>query len=765
MLNATVLIRMLLYKIYKIHFQYILYKYNNLGTLADNHIILFLLAISDLIVGVSNDAVNFLNSAVGSKAAPLKILMLIAAAGVLVGTVFSSGMMEIARSGVFYPDKFSFADIILIFLAVMITDVVLLDAFNTIGFPTSTTVSLIFELLGAAVAISLFKIAGSEENVPLGEYINSAKALTVVSGILVSVIIAFTVGATVQYITRMIFTFNYEDKLKYLGGLYGGLAITTIIYFILIKGVKDAAFMTPTNYQWVKENSILILMFSFIFITTLLYLINIFFRINILKIVVLVGTFALAMAFAGNDLVNFIGVPLAGYDSFLTFISSPDTNANNLTMESLNGAVKTPLIFLLISGVIMVITLYKSRKARTVIMTEVNLSRQDEGEERFSSTALSRGIVSFSLGINRFVSRVIPENLKEWMSKRFIPLTKKNKEKNQPAFDQLRASVNLVVSSALIALGTSLKLPLSTTYVTFMVAMSTSLSDGAWDRESAVYRITGVFSVIGGWFFTAISAFTISFVLASLFFYGGVLAIFFMISVAVFMAYRTHRIQLKKEEVGKASSEEEESVTPANVTEFCIKNALGVFTNVIIFYNQIITSTENADTNGLKDIKKRIAFLQKKARMHRKLVSQLVKGTEEQDAEQAYFAIRKQDNLLEILNCLNIITMASYNHLVNHHKPINKMQFGDLRAINEKLSILLSAISQVLSQVDVNSTVDIEMLKSNTENEIEISSKNEVKRIREETTGNRSSILFMSILQETRNIVHFSNQVMKSLNY
>lgn len=726
-------------------------------------IVLFLLAISDLIVGVSNDAVNFLNSAVGSKAASLKILMLVAAMGVLAGTVFSGGMMEIARSGVFYPDKFTFADIMLIFLAVMITDVVLLDVFNTIGFPTSTTVSLIFELLGASVAIAIFKIAGSGEYGQLGEYINSGKALTVVSGILVSVIIAFTVGAFVQYLIRIIFTFNYEKNLKYLGGLYGGLAITTIVYFILIKGAKDAAFMTPPNYQWVKENTLQILIFSFAIITTLLYLINIFFRINVLKVVVLVGTFALAMAFAGNDLVNFIGVPLAGYESYLSYINSPGSNPDTFTMESLNGAIKTPLIFLLLSGVIMVITLYKSRKARTVIMTEVNLSRQNEGDERFGSSALSRGIVSISLEVNRFVSRILPNSTKEWISKRFIPLPRKKKEKNQPAFDLLRASVNLVVSSALIALGTSLKLPLSTTYVTFMVAMSTSLSDGAWDRESAVYRITGVFSVIGGWFFTAISAFTIAFILASLFFYGGTIAIFVMISMAALMAYRTHKIHLKKEGAEKVLKAEEETVNPSNVKEFCLKNAQEVFKISVNYYNQIISGTKKNDKNKLRNIKSNITLLQKEAIMNRKIVSQVLKGIVEQEAMQAYFAIRTMDNIMEIINCLGIIAGNSFNHLANHHKQLNDLQLGELTLINEKLGIFLNGITQIVSSDNNVALVDIEILKTNTENEIEFSSINEVKRIREELTGNRSSILFMSILQETRNIIHFSSQVMKSL--
>lgn len=638
-----------------------------------------------------------------------------------------------------------------------------LDVFNTIGFPTSTTVSLIFELLGASVAIAVFKIAGSGEYAQLGEYTNAGKALTVVSGILVSVIIAFTVGAFVQYLIRLIFTFNYEKNLKYLGGLFGGLAITTIVYFILIKGAKDAAFMTPTNYQWVKENSLQILIFSFASITTLLYLINIFFKINVLKVVVLVGTFALAMAFAGNDLVNFVGVPLAGYDSYLTYINSPGANPNIFTMESLNGAVKTPFIFLLLSGVIMVITLYKSRKARTVIMTEVNLSRQDEGDERFGSSALSRGIVSISLEVNRFVSGILPNSSKEWISKRFTPLPRKKKEKNQPAFDLLRASVNLVVSSALIALGTSLKLPLSTTYVTFMVAMSTSLSDGAWDRESAVYRITGVFSVIGGWFFTAISAFTIAFILASLFFYGGTIAIVVMISVAAFMAYRTHRIHLKKEKTGIALKAEEDAVTPSNMSEFCIKKALEVFTKINTYYNQIIEGTENNAITELKNIKENIALLQKNARIHRKIVSQLLKSTTEQDSENAYFAIRAQDNLLEIINCISIFAGASYNHLANHHKPLNQMQIDELKIINEKLGGLLYGIAQVVIAIDNQASVNIEQLKTTTESVIELSSKNEVKRIREELTGNRSSILFMSILQETRNIVYFSSQVMQNL--
>lgn len=722
--------------------------------------ILFLLAISDLIVGVSNDAVNFLNSAVGSKAAPLKILMLVAAAGVLVGTVFSGGMMEIARSGIFYPDKFTFADVMLIFLAVMIADVILLDTFNTIGFPTSTTVSLIFELLGASVAIAIFKIAGGAEFTQLGEYINTAKALAVISGIVLSVIIAFTLGALIQYITRLIFSFNYENKLKYLGGLFGGLAITTIIYFILIKGAKDAAFMTPTNYQWIKEHTFQIIIFFFACITSLLYLMNAFFKINILKIVVLAGTFALAMAFAGNDLVNFIGVPLAGYESFLTYVNNPGVDPDTFTMGALNNAVKVPLLFLILAGLIMVITLYKSRKAQTVIMTEVNLSRQDEGDERFGSSGLSRGIVALSLKVNDIVSGVLPHATKDWISKRVTPLPRKRKDKNLPAFDLLRASVNLVVASALIALGTSLKLPLSTTFVTFMVAMGTSLSDGAWDRESAVYRITGVFSVIGGWFFTALFAFTMAFILASIFYFGGAIAIIIMVALALLLAYRTNRMHLKKEESGKVVKAEEEALTIDNLKEFCAKNTLEVFSNAVTMYNQIIAGTESTSLKELREIRKNNLILQKKARTHRKFISQLIKSSQEQEAEKAYFAIRTQDNLLEIINCINVIANATFVHMANHHKPINELQIAELTAINNKLAQLLS----LNFSSNENPFTSIEALRSSIEDKIEASSKNELRRIREEKTGNRSSILFMSTLQETRNILHFSTQVMQSLN-
>ena len=446
-------------------------------------IVLFILAISDLVVGISNDAVNFTNSAVGSRVASMKIILTIAGLGVLVGTTFSSGMMEIARSGIFHPGKFAFSEIMLIFLAVMITDVILLDTFNTFGFPTSTTVSVVFELLGAAVAISLVKIHYSGGNLAdLGSYINSAKALAIISGILVSVVIAFTFGTIVMFVTRLIFSFNYEKYMKYFGALWGGLAITSIIYFMLVKGAKGASFMTSETVEWINSHTWQVLFYSFIITTTILHILIVAFNVNILKIIVLTGTFSLAMAFAGNDLVNFIGVPLAGYESYKAFASDPSVNPDTLMMGSLQEPVKTPTMFLLAAGIVMVITLFVSKKARTVTQTEVTLARQDEGYERFASSPVSRFIIRSTIYLSRSFNKIMPGKLLLFIEKRFDSSKIKKKsstQKDAPSFDMLRASVNMFVASSLIATGTSLKLPLSTTYVTFMVSMGASLADRA----------------------------------------------------------------------------------------------------------------------------------------------------------------------------------------------------------------------------------------------------------------------------------------------
>ncbi|MEG0454649.1 MAG: inorganic phosphate transporter, partial [Bacteroides sp.] len=506
-------------------------------------IFLFVLAVFDLMVGVSNDAVNFLNSAVGAKAASFKTVIFIAAIGVFIGASLSNGMMDIARHGIYQPEHFYFAEIMCILLAVMLTDVVLLDVFNSMGMPTSTTVSLVFELLGGTFALALIKTYNSD-TLGMSDLINTDKALSVIMGIFLSVAIAFFFGMLVQWIARVIFTFNYKKKMKYSIAIFGGIAATAIIYFMLIKGLKDSSFMTKENKLWVTENTMLIISTFFISFTILMQILH-WLKVNVFKVIVLLGTFALALAFAGNDLVNFIGVPLAGYSSFTDYIANGTAaGPDGFLMTSLLGPAKTPWYFLFGAGAIMVYALCTSKKAHNVIKTSVDLSRQDEGEESFGSTPMARSLVRISLGMANGVSRIVPERTKQWIETRF----RKDEAiiENDAAFDLVRASVNLVLAGLLIAVGTSLKLPLSTTYVTFMVAMGSSLSDRAWGRDSAVFRITGVLSVIGGWFLTAIAAFTIAFIVAVFINFGGTVAIIILIALAAFTLIRSQLLYKKK---------------------------------------------------------------------------------------------------------------------------------------------------------------------------------------------------------------------------
>ena len=513
-------------------------------------IFLFVLAIFDLIVGVSNDAVNFLNSAVGAKAASFKTILFIAGIGIFIGASLSNGMMDIARHGIYQPEHFYFAEIMCILLAVMLTDVVLLDVFNSMGMPTSTTVSLVFELLGGTFALSLIKVRNSD-TLGLGDLINTDKALSVIMAIFVSVAIAFFFGMLVQWLARVIFTFNYTKKMKYSIALFGGVAATSIIYFMLIKGLKDSSFMTPENKQWIQDNTWMLISVFFVFFTILMQILH-WLKINVFKVVVLMGTFALALAFAGNDLVNFIGVPLAGFSSFMDFTANGNGNPDGFLMTSLLGPAKTPWYFLIGAGAIMVYALCTSKKAHAVIKTSVDLSRQDEGEETFGSTPIARTIVRFSMTLANGISRITPDSTKKWLDTRF----RKDEAiiADGGAFDLVRASVNLVLAGLLIALGTSLKLPLSTTYVTFMVAMGTSLADRAWGRDSAVYRITGVLSVIGGWFITAGAAFTICFFVALVLHFGGNISIIALIALAAFILIRS-QVMYKKRKAKEQGNE------------------------------------------------------------------------------------------------------------------------------------------------------------------------------------------------------------------
>lgn len=724
-------------------------------------IILFFLAISDLIVGVSNDAVNFLNSAIGSKVASFKLVMFIAALGVFIGTTFSGGMMEIARSGIFNPEKFSFSDIMLIFVAVMITDIILLDLFNTFGLPTSTTVSLIFELLGASVGIAWMKINQSGDPQAISEFINSSKALTIISGILVSVVIAFTVGALIQYLTRLIFSFDYLKRFKYFGGIFGGFAITAIVYFILIKGAKDAIFMTDTAYGWIVKHEVLILFSSLAVFTLLFQLLHTLFRVNILKLVVLAGTFALAMAFAGNDLVNFIGVPLAGFESFKTLINNPGSNPDLFMMGSLRDSISTPTGFLILAGIIMVITLYTSKKAKTVIDTEVNLGRQDVGYERFGSSQFSRAVVRLIISVSDNFTRFIPEKLKERMAKQFKPVPVNKNEKNPPAFDQLRAAVNLVVSSALIAMGTSLKLPLSTTYVTFMVAMGTSLSDGAWDRESAVYRVTGVFSVIGGWFFTALSAFLVSALLAVFFFYGGFYAIGIMVALSIYMVIRTHKLHSTQvSEKAKITSEHEE-ISSDNILVICNQNITEILTKTRAEFSRIVDDLSVLNVKGLKKSKKSIEKLVNKIKDRKINATYVITQLKDNTLESGHFYMKTLDHLSEILLSLNFIALPVYDHANNNHKHLSPAQIDELKYLSQSFDNFILSLSNELESDVIN------QIRFNDDQQkiltiIDKLRRNEIRRIKNEPGSTRNSLLFMNILQESKNLILFGSGLYKS---
>lgn len=500
-------------------------------------VFLFVLAVIDLWVGVSNDAVNFLGSAVGCKAAKLKHVMLVASAGVFIGAAFSNGMMEVARSGIFNPAEFVFSEVMVIFLAVMVSDVFLLDLFNSLGLPTSTTVSMVFELLGAAFIVALIKILGGDADISMVGLLNTDKALVMIISIFLSVAVAFVFGLLVQWISRIIFTFHYKRNLGSKIGIFGGIAVTSIVYFMLIKGLKGTTFVSDSVKEYVNENTVLILFGCLLIFTLLMQLLH-WCKVNVLKVVVLIGTFSLALAFAGNDLVNFIGVTLAGFDSFITFISPENAGISPeaLGMSSLAGAAKTPAFFLFATGFVMLLALWTSKKARKVLKTSIDLSSQQNSEnEMFGSSSFSRNLVRICTKMVTAVARKTPRGLKTWINSRFTPL----EEREDVAFDLVRASVNLVLGGLLIALGTSLKLPLSTTYVTFMVAMGTSLADRAWGRESAVYRVTGVVSVVGGWFITAGAAFILAALVACIMYFGGLVMMFVMIALVVYLLYRS----------------------------------------------------------------------------------------------------------------------------------------------------------------------------------------------------------------------------------
>ena len=720
-------------------------------------LVLGVLAVIDLIVGVSNDAVNFLNSAIGSKAVSFKTTMIVASLGVLVGAMFSSGMMEIARSGIFVPSMFSFNDVMIIFLAVMISDILLLDVFNSLGLPTSTTVSIIFELLGAAVCLALYKIYTSDETLDhLGMYINTKKASTIVYSILLSVILSFSLGSLIQYISRLIFTFHYEKKLKYFGAIFGGVAISAISFFILIKGLKGVSFISATQFDWIDKHQFLILGILFVFFVVFSQILISFFKVNILRVIILIGTFALALAFAGNDLVNFIGVPIAAFNSYQIFQGS-NVSGDEFMMGALaNDDIVAPFYFLMFAGVVMVITLWTSKKAKAVIETGVNLSRQGDGDEKFTPNTASRFIVRFGVYIGQAINVFLPKKLQIKIDSRFINVEKSTKKSaDEPAFDMVRASVNLMVASILISIGTSLKLPLSTTYVTFMVAMGTSFADRAWDRESAVYRIAGVFKVIGGWFFTAIIAFVLALIMAYILKVGEVFAfvgLLLMLGIMLYKSSRKHKEKVKNEEEVKSLRREDIGTVKDMITESSAQISK-VFRKTSELYSNLVDNLGLEDLAKLKENKKDQKKLEKEIDELKSNVFYLIKNLDDNSVEASKFYILILGYLQDMVQSIDFITSNSYSHVNNNHKKLKFNQIKGLKIIDKQLQQLLLSLEESFKNEDFNTIDHILNDKQVLLDTVSELITKQIKTIRTTETSPKNSKLYFALLLEANDLV------------
>jgi len=713
-------------------------------------IALAILATVDLVVGVSNDAVNFLNSAIGSKAIAIRNIMIIASIGVFFGAITSSGMMEVARKGIFNPGMFMFQDIMFIFMAVMITDILLLDVFNTLGMPTSTTVSIVFELLGAAVAISLIKISqnDAESISAIWNYINYEKASLIIFGILLSVVVAFSVGALVQFVSRLIYSFNFEKRPSYINALFGGFAITAITYFIIIKGMKGTPYYKDVKFL-IEDNTLTIIAGSFLFWTLISQVFIKLFNLNVLKLIIGIGTFSLAMAFSGNDLVNFIGVPIAAWNSYEAW-SVSGVEANAFSMEILAKKVPSNVWLLLIAGGIMVVTLWTSSKARNVIKTGIDLSRQGEGHEKFQPNPLSRLVVRASMGINSGITYIFPAKTIAFVNSKFqkpvIELTK-DKTYELPAFDMVRASVNLIVAGILISIATSLKLPLSTTYVTFMVAMGTSLADRAWGRESAVYRVAGVINVIGGWFLTAITAFLAAALVAYLISWDMVMIPVLLVLVAFLIGRNTIIHRKKSKEVKEQEYiQRADLITINGVIEESADHISGVANRVNKLYTNVVDDLSNHDLNKLRKTDKHVGKLNEEIDNLKDGVFYFIKSLDDTSVQASRFYILVLGYLQDVAQSISYISRASFKHVNNNHKNLKKGQLKDLKEIDNQLTELLGKVSSVFELRAFDDLEEILIEKQDLLKDVSDSIEKQVTRIRIEESSPKNTTLYFSIL-------------------
>ena len=720
---------------------------------------LTILAIADIVVGVSNDAINFLNSAIGSKAISLRTIMIVASLGIFIGAVYSSGMMEVARKGIFVPAMFTFDEIMMIFMAVMITDILLLDFFNTLGLPTSTTVSIVFNLLGAAIVVSLIKISGTDGATiaDLGNYINKEKALTIISGILLSVVIAFSVGAVVQWISRRIFSFHFEKKIKNFGAIFGGLALAAIMYFIFMKGLKGSPFYKDLK-GYLDGNEYLVMGVSFVFFTLFSYVFQKITKKSILLVVIAVGTFGLALAFSGNDLVNFIGVPMAAYHSYEAW-SVSGIPATEFTMEVLDKKMPAEPFLLFIAGGIMVATLWFSKKAKTVAETELSLSRQNDTHEKFQPNILSRGIVKGSSWLSNSISGLLPKATQEKINASFTkPDTKlltKDQSIDAPAFDMIRASVNLMVAGVLISIATSMKLPLSTTYVTFMVAMGTSLADRAWGRESAVYRVAGVLNVIGGWFFTAFGALVAAGTVVYLISWNKTVMIPILLLITVLLLVRNYLSHKKKSTttVDPKTLKKSESSTVQGIITESADNISSVVSRTNKIYTDVLKGLAKEDAKALKKARKGVEKLDQEVEDLRDNIFYLIKNLDETSVRGSSFYITILAYLTDMTQSLDFISKKSFKHINNNHKKLKFNQIKDLQEIDDSLEGLLLEIEEVFNSRKFER---ISYVLSRKEELITLISEKittQIDRTRTEEESPKNTSLYFNILLETKDLV------------
>ena len=721
-------------------------------------VIMAVLAILGIVVGVANDAINFLNSAIGSKVAPRRVILWIAAAGILIGTLTSSGMMEVARSGVFYPGQFSFSEIMMLFLGMMLGNVLLLDLYNTLGLPTSTTVSMVFGLLGAAVATALFRIAAdpSFSLHDLSQFINTGKAMVIIAAILVSVVFAFAAGTLFMYISRLIFSFRYHPAFRRWGAFWCGISLSGILYFALFKGLKSSGLIPSDITQYVGEH-VLLTLFAFWAAASLILWILQRMRFNIMRITILSGTFALALAFAGNDLVNFIGVPVAGFDAYSIAHRTGDAS---MLMGALNENVPANFLVLLAAGGVMIATLWTSKKSMHVSATELSLSTQsDEGsEQQYGSSFFSRTIVRAALNINAGVERVIPRRLRTAIAKRF---EYEDIEHSGAPYDMIRATVNLTTSALLIALATSLKLPLSTTYVSFMVAMGSSLADRAWGRESAVYRISGVMTVVAGWFVTALGGFLIAFVVGLALIYGGIPAFVLITLLCGYMIVHSNFLKKNKEAAATTRrAETNEDIIAGLRDEVC-----STMENATRIYDRTLIAVFKENRKVLRDMVKESNDLFYQSRERKYSLLPTLKKLQGGDVNTAHYYVQVVDYLNEMTKALMHITRPAFEHIDNNHEGLSKEQAKDLMSINDDVESIYRHINQMLRDGDFSEIEMVLTLRDQLFESIAEAIKSELSRINEARSNTKASMLYLTILTETKNMVLQSRNLLKSQQY